>query len=603
MKAMILDGMGTRRVTTEDLRRRGEERAAAAEENSPEESTELSEEQISLRREVLYERLSGLHARGKINERTSEIMDDAIRNAKGEGTLVHILEELDTYEGAVAREGENTELTQPPEPTPQPNLEPAPQTLTEPTLDPAKWHRVREVGSGDWDGRGVPSRHYWRHDDAPGREFSDEEYEEEMRRAGGGEVTETPQERQTSVRDIYEIFDARDWSTNIPQFAGLRPKTIRELLANSKGERYFGELLESLVPGHGLEIKRKSIEREALTKSEMMVQEYARHEFARREKMLNEISAAMKPEDLELVARRDGEFAATLGQGGPARTAEVFKDQLWPMAMGGAGVDMLERLHHAYSRLPKLRDANRYKVWTERVQREHASMGIDARDHERFFKAGSKAEMHESKKVLAEKLRQDMTGFKRAMDWTAKKVTGRGFAEFEAANSLRRVAALDRKTRWSRLSPTSWVLSEVNEHIGELQNALRYTLVDNPDVALLLQREAYENVNLSPELATGPKTHAEAESKKAETTAEVEKRINEHAAQIRTDDGRDFDHMTRPERERYMAPLKSEFAAAEAREDASGQYGWFMRGLMAILRAFKTKKMNEVMNKPTLATA
>lgn len=399
-----------------------------------------------------------------------------------------------------------------------------------------------------------------------------------------------------------ETLEPHDWGTRRREFRGLAPKSISELLADPRDDLAYSRLIESLDP-RGMEIKRKHLAGEPLTAEERRIMNYTRYEHARRMKQIDSIFRTVKTADLELAARRDEDFAATMAFRGPQRTLDVFKAQMLDLAMKDK--DMLDRLEAATDRISSLRTTRRYKHWDEKVRGLASQAGVGMQNYDAtfagldqrgFFMPGvtarpGYAERQASQQDIAERLRREHGRFRAIVDKTL------GISEHKARTMMRKAVRLDMKTQKSLFSPTSWAVGQIDEDLGVLTGFLRHTITDNPEVIHMVEQEAIRNQNLSTDAERGPATFAAAQEQRALETRQANEAIDRHVSAFRTADGRDWDHSSVDERIDSLAPLRDTQARAQERKGEN----WFSRAIMSIVRAAFGVKEREVINRPVLA--
>jgi hypothetical protein len=400
------------------------------------------------------------------------------------------------------------------------------------------------------------------HSDAPGRRFTPEE----IATMRGKESA--PKEHDWAVR-------GRD------EFKGIKPPTVRELLANEERQLYFGTLVESLYPG-GAELKRKMFENGALSAEERKVLNFARYEYERRMRQVEYVQSRIAASDIEIAARRDEDFDAVVGLGGSARTAEVFKRQIRHLGMKNRV--MLDRLQVTYEELDHLRSTLTYRAWDHAVQQLCAKAGTNLDDYDRVFKTGSKEERVASRRELQGEIREKYGRFRRVVD----SVTGGSFRK--ADRMVRRAGMLQEVAGVG-------AIGKVDHALGDLAGMLRYTLVENPEVMRMLEQEAERNEDLAPAMENGPRTFKAAQETRVQSEKQLGERLDAHARNFKTKDGRGWDRMRPEERRESLAPLRSDMA----RDELNAGKGWFSRALLCIFRALFARKEEELINRPVAA--
>lgn len=447
-----------------------------------------------------------------------------------------------------------------PSPEPQPTPEPGRDEALDKRRD--EYARDREGAHGNNEaGHGNPPP-----PETPGRVARD------PHGADGGEGVE--HERPT-------------WDTKIAAFRGLKPKTLDKLLLDPEDSLFFSMLVESLdADGMGLEIKRKLQAQERLTAEEKRLVNYARYEYARRSKEAQYIQGRLNEQDLQIAANRDQDLEAEIGLRGSERTLAVMKRQVMYQAMQNR--ESHERLFNTYANLDALRSTKRYRAWEHGVERLCKKTGTEMRDYDHVFKVGSKAERVASRRHLQEEMRSHMGAFRRAWD----RVSGGSFRR-----SDRMVRQADALQQW--LSAEGSVPQRVSDELHALTSVLRYTLVDNPEIDLMLQQEAVRNQLLAPAAENGPHTYAEAKKAEAPTAEKIRADLTAYTEKYRHADGRDWDHLNPEERTEALTPHRR---AVLAREQTAGHgQGWFARAMLGFGRWLFDSHERTLINKPTLA--
>jgi hypothetical protein len=441
-------------------------------------------------------------------------------------------------------------------------------------LDPAGFTPY-EIHADNWrggPGHGTPNT--YTHRDALGYVFTQAEIDwaaasriEAQRQNSARRVaSERVASRPGQVVRGQESAEAPDWSIQRKEFAGLTPKSVREILANRADAKNFGELIESLDP-NGLEIMRKSIANEPLTAEERKILNYGRHEYARRMKQIEFIHSQIKTSDLETVARRDEDFAAALGLDGPARTAELFKQQI--VQMGMMNREALDRLYNTYENLAYLRDTANFRNWEKDINTLCEKSGTAVKDFDTTFDLRDAASRRASQNALADNFRKLM----------------------------RKAVRVGDKLKPSRFSPQSFYVRGVDKELGTLTEVLKYTITNNPEVVHMLEQESFRNENLATDAEQGPHTYAEAQTEKNKAPKSAEELVQAHVKKFLTADGRDWDHASVDERTESLGELHSSGRSAEKKRGT----GWFARAMTSFFRSLFGREVESAVRKPVLA--
>lgn len=481
-------------------------------------------------------------------------------------------------------------------------------------LDP-KGFAIMELHADNYKGGpGQGTENLYFHPDAPGNGFTETEVnrrrnapppppekppvpptpDDEGGDGGGNDGGDNPPGGGDDVASADRVVgveneeDKPDWSTKGKEFLGIKPKPIREILADPTDELYFGILIGS-YKGASL-IKEKSLSGEPLSSGEKEILEYARYEYARRMARIETIREFIKTSDLEIVARRDPAFAQVLGFNGPERTAEIFKRQIPHVCM--KRVEVLDRLYNTCVNLKELRDAPKYKKWERDVQVLAREAGVGVEDFDRMYNTTDAETRRASQDALAEKFRSSYSPFKRIVDRVYP------FSQRKAGKLMRKAVKVNDKLVRSYASPQSRAVSRVEEELSSLTEMLNYTVTRNPEISLMLEHEAFQNKNLQPGSESGPHTYTEAKAESERAPQSADEVINEHVHGFKSKDGYDWDHTPIVERQESMRGLSNDL---KRKENASGQ-GWFARALAAIFRSFFGTKSQEAINRPVLAS-
>jgi hypothetical protein len=362
-------------------------------------------------------------------------------------------------------------------------------------------------------------------------------------------------------------------------FRGLKAKRVDEILANPRDEMGFSRLVEALH-ANGLDIKRRSPSGD-LTKEEMQFLEYARHEYARRSKQLDFINSKISLRDLEVVARRDPDFAALMGARDPARVLEIFKNEMFVQGMGNK--EKLDSLYHTYERLTDLREGEIYKRWEAEIHALCQERGITIDDFRRTY-LGTNEQRAETERAIQGEYRKDMSPL-------------RGYFDFDfLPNSSKKMAALRMATAQALDAQTrldGGTLQKVDANLDALTRMLRMTLIDDPRVYKVIQQEAFQGRKITQSREDGPRTWREASERIEPTTTEIQNRLDSLVRNHRTGDGRSWDYMTKRERESALAPIDRDYSLRVYESGSS----WFASAFRVIWEMFWKKKRDEIINK------
>lgn len=483
-------------------------------------------------------------------------------------------------------------------------------------LDPAGF-TIAELHSDNYTGgpeQGTENK--YSHPEAPGHMFTESEVEARRRQpeappvppAGGGDGSEGggpgggggdrgdgngqgaggdgPGEPTAGqVIEVTEVIQTPNWSTQRPEFKGVKAKSLHELLhGTTHDQHHFAILVESIYPGADA-VMRKSLTGERLTTEEGRMLEYARHEYARRMGQVDFVRTYLKPSDLEIAARRDPEFARVLGLNGSKRTAEVFKREIAEISM--QRTDLLNRLYNACTSLKHHRESKHYKAWDKDVHALAREAGTDAASFDLAFDMRTAETRRASRAALRDRYHKARGPFMRIVDRLVP------LSDIRAGRMMRKAAKLNSKVVRSYLSPQSRDVSAVNNELGVLTEMLRFTVSDKLDVVEMLEREGLQNIRASQLSESGPTTVGAAMTEGERAPQSVDDEIGTHVRNFRTADRRDWDHATRTERRASMNGLQE---AVARRQNAGGQ-GWFARACAALFRALFNTKAEEAINR------
>jgi hypothetical protein len=411
--------------------------------------------------------------------------------------------------------------------------------------------------------------------------------------AGGGSAEgDSGREEPTAgqVIEVTEVVPLPDWSTRRPEFMGLVPKPLHDLLhGTAYDQHHFAMLVGSFYPQADA-VMKKSITGERLPADEGRMLEYARHEYARRTSRLDFVRTYLKPSDLEIAARRDPEFARVLGLNGSKRTAEVFKREIAEISM--QRTELLDRLYNACTNLKHHRASKRYKEWEKDVHDLSREAGTDAASFDKAFDMRTAESRRESRDALTKRYHQARGPFMRIVDKLVP------LSHMRAGRMMRKAAAVNSKIVRSYFSPQSRDVSAVNNELAELTEMLRFTVSAKPDVVEMLEREALQNISTARAIEGGPTTVGAARTESRRAPRSVDNEISAHIRNFQTPDSRGWDHATRSERQQSMDGLRADI---RRRQNAGGQ-GWFARALSAIFRSIFNSKAEEAINRrPAMA--
>lgn len=427
------------------------------------------------------------------------------------------------------------------------------------------------------------------------RESPEQEHEPEPQPVPPEEVRRRPLVRrlvnETVVRGREQTPD--QWNVRIEAFKGLNPKTVEQLISDPKDNIGFSRLVESLDPS-GIDIKRKTLAGERLTNEEMRLMNYARYEFTRRLQQVEYVNSKLNVQDLELFARRDPDLEALIGFRGPERTLEVFKREIYSLAMLNRG--KFDELVHTYEKLSDLRTGDEYKHWEQGIRSLCKVRGVELDDYEKAYRVDTPEERKATERAIRQEVRGNMSSFRRLIDtfdpisWASSKSVAQ--AKVASARGLNAMA-----------SARGGDIEQIDKALDTLTGMLRLTVVDNPTVSFAVQQEAVQGRNIPLSTESGPTTFKGAQEGIQPSSQEIERTLAEHVRTYRTNyadrpggDVRTWDFMSADERRASLSSIESQYAQ---RVYDSGS-GWFASALRAMWESLFRRRVDELINKPTL---
>lgn len=418
--------------------------------------------------------------------------------------------------------------------------------------------------------------------------------EPEPARAPEDAVRRSPVRRlvhETVVRASERDGDA--WNVRIEAFKGLTPKTVEQLIQDPRDNVGFSRLVESLDP-RGIDIKRKTLAGERLTTEETRYLNFARYEFTRRMQQVEYVYSKLNVQDLDLLAQRDPDLEALMGLRGPQRTLEVFKREIYALAM--LNRPKFDELVGAYTKLSALREGETYRQWEQGIRRLCADRGVPLEAYEQSYRVATPAERAETERTIREEVRGTMGPFRRLIDnldvvtnASSKSIARRKVSLAQGYNTMQRMPGGD--------------IDQIDRSLDTLTGMLRLTVVDNPHVSFAVQQEAVQGRNVPLSTESGPTTFRGAQEGITPSTQEIERTLSEHVRTYRTNyadrpggDVRSWDFMSPAERRDSLSGIESQYAQ---RVFTTGS-GWFASALRAMWESLFRRKMDELINKPVL---
>ena len=370
------------------------------------------------------------------------------------------------------------------------------------------------------------------------------------------------------------------WNLNEPRFYGITPRPIREILRSEEGQVGFAEVLRRLDGSHADEIMAKSAEGKTLTMYEEKLLAYASLEFSRCAQQVEFIRVSMSKDDLEIVSRFDSRFKSLMAFNGSLRTMEIFRREIARTGMRNPG--LLDQLQKAYEKLGSVRESHEYKAWQASVLQQSAETGVPLQHFGEVFGGLNPAKQAEVQRELERKSYAAKGAFGRIFDF--------GSSKRDAERAVQ--SAIYNAKRSGRSG--SGALREYGDAMRDLSEVMKRTLGQEP-ISNALQQEAFRNEEVLPRADSGPATFKDAEKTQAQMqkdyTAELQRLMQQKK------NGRDFDHLTRPQREEMLAPLREHFQS----EFAHPRRGWFARAFQKIFENLFNDKYAAAINRPVLA--
>jgi len=372
-------------------------------------------------------------------------------------------------------------------------------------LDPKKFKRIRDIGPGGrWKGFGTPRRFFYIHPDGPKnpdgspKRFTVEEVEAYKKRyTGGPESGPTVQQiRNAPGGGAPERLDF-----NPRDYIGIRPKSLQEIAANERDSQFFGEMLASLAPGKSADMLARAYHTGNLTDEERQIVLHAQYEYAKYSKKWEEMSAKVGRADIERAMKRNPMLEAAVrtvssDAEGYERILGVWKEELLHLAMRDRGA--FDEVYEAQMTLAKLQETRRYKNWDAEVAQVCKKAKIDPADYDAVFNMKTRSGENESRQWVKMNIQKDLTGF-------ARVVGALGITRFRANRVMKRADMLDTKLHKHWASPTSWVLSDINTHMGTLTRTMALT-IGEPEKLRALTMAAMRNEAMRLERDAGPKS-------------------------------------------------------------------------------------------------
>jgi hypothetical protein len=329
---------------------------------------------------------------------------------------------------------------------------------------------------------------------------AEKKVEKERRRAPAGMRVAAPGGTGEGVRPEAEAEKSlrakeADMPLNMKNYMGVRAKSIAEIRENPQLNQAYGELMATLDP-NSADILARAYAGGDLTDRESRLILYSQYEVSKYTQMWEKISNGLKPEDLELIMKRDEAIHQGVMYDGPAASLEVWKQDLLHLAMTDR--EHFDAAFNAEEGLGKKRGTRRYKNFAGEMESIAKDAKMDFKDYDAMFDLRTMKGRLESKARLRAHIRKDLTGF--------SKITGAlGLTSLKADSLYRRARNLDSKLKDRWESPTSWVMRDINEHLGTLARVAKLTYGDKEKMKLL-RAAAFQGKPMEFTEEAGPKS-------------------------------------------------------------------------------------------------
>jgi hypothetical protein len=332
---------------------------------------------------------------------------------------------------------------------------------------------------------------------------------------------------------------AQSWDIDPARYIGVRPDSLKTILANPDREQLFGELLHTLIPDRADELSARMKEG-VVDEKEGKIILYAQWELARRLKDAHDVGTKITASDVELMIQRDESFhQMTMLHGVPAMV-ETLKAELPHMAMrDDASVSDLVQV---YKDLSDERKTLRYKFWDFKARRLCSRGEIDPHD----FSALRTQEGRDAMEIkLAEQYRNEAGLFRKAVSWSVGwskhgqdrgsdailwplrqlNFTGRAQMNMRKAEGLH-AQSMPIKERWwlpefirknIPRGPTNWILRDVDENIGAITRVMSATVSDDT-LRRKLMIEAVHGNKLQMPRENGPRSFMDMQQERQKFT-------------------------------------------------------------------------------------
>ena len=459
-------------------------------------------------------------------------------------------------------------------PTPNPDRAPAPDQTTSVNiggveLDPARFQLLHN--SANTTGRGEQGNFYV-HPDAPGMEFSADQVEPLLPPRNPPPPEGPGGPGGPDVPGTGAIFEgARDaarrggWEVDPKNYIGITPKPLREILhGNPLDAQLFGELVMAIDPNR-MGLFERSITGGDLSLEERNFIKYAQFEYSKCFKLGETAGGSLSASDLDIFMRRNPEIQNNVLLNGVDQTLAGLREEMFHLAMRDP--ERVISLNDAYKSLKNDRNTVRYQSWDQKVRALCERSKIRPQDYEAMFNLDDRAG---TKERLNEKVREDMNMFGKAVDWTT------GFVGLSNASRLLKAAdSLNLQTQKTIASPTSWVLTRVNEQLDAVTRVMAYTIT-NPAFQDMLTKRALTNENVGRPTDAGPQTIAQMRNSNSAqareyTNENLRRWFDRDKANYRTFDGRAWDQMRPEEKTDYRDNV---WNPSEARSRGEGLGFW-----------------------------
>lgn len=309
---------------------------------------------------------------------------------------------------------------------------------------------------------------------------------------------------------------------NPREYLGIEPKTIDEILADKRDALGFGETFKHMHPGAEELLLRYAAHTQS--QDDMTIMNNAAREYAYRLKLFEDVTTRLKPEEIELLSRRERSqvLSDLMAHRKAPRAQEMVHNAVFHLAMEKP--ELVQKMRASFNELDRLRAKRDYKtlqkgIWSL-AERNHVKVS----ELNTLINTGSLQGREESREHLEQRIHESAGRFRRAMDWTRNKFDAKRMP-FSSRNLARKMVSQAEELKG--LPIRGEIDSTLRDIVSHLDAALT-----NPEWRELIAKETLTNKNATLAREGGPGTFEEtqqamanAENKPAAIEQSVRRRI------------------------------------------------------------------------------